>query len=266
MTILHDLISLYNSLSADRAFHSVIAILLQNLALIPSLSLEETAELCHTSTITINRLLKQINCPSFRAFKQQLAEVINGYSRYNRCCPFDQHSSDDHQDIIRSGIENYFSYFQNGFWDFRQRLDLAQIEKGADILHQASDIRFYGPFSASHAKKQLQVDLMFLGKKVICYCDALEEIKDTKTLSPDCAVIAQVLSSYKNYPEHLPVIKNILSAGIPMIIITSTKTLNNFKEAGCILTFAGTDTAMDNYFVDMFYNLLCIAHRAKYID
>lgn len=265
MTILHDLISLYNSLSVDRAFHSVITILLQNLAMIPGLSLEETAELCNTSVITINRLLKQINCPSFRAFKQQIAEVINGYGKYNRCFPYSQQML-PREKSIPLDIENYFAHFKHIFEDLTQRIDIAQIEKAADILHQAHDIHTYGPFSASHAKQQLQVDLMFSGKKVICYCNAADEVRDAQTLGPSSAVIAQVISTYKNYSEHFPIIKKILAAKVPTIIITSTKTLNNFKEADCILTFCGTDTAMDNYFIDMIYNLLCIAHRAKYID
>lgn len=265
MTILHDLISLYNSLSPGRAFHSVIAVILQNLVMIPQLSLEETAELCNTSIITINRLLKQINCPSFRAFKQQIAEVINGYSKYNRCFPYNQHISSNEKAVI-TDIENYFLNFQYIFEDLKQRVDINQIDRAVDILHNASDIHAYGPYAASHAKQQLQVDLMFSGKKVICYCNACDEAKDLAALGPHSAVIAQVISSYKNYSEHLPIIKKVLSSNIPTIIITSTKTLNNFKEADSILTFSGTDTAMDNYFIDMIYNILCIAHRAKYID
>lgn len=189
MTILHDLISLYNSLSVDRAFHSVIAIILQNLAKIPGLSLEETAELCNTSVITLNRLLKQINCPSFRAFKQQISEVINGYSKYNRCCPYSQKSlsmtaSSMEGKSVLPDIHNYFSHFQDIFEDLIQRIDISQIEKAADILHQANDIHTYGPYAASHAKQQLQVDLMFSGKKVICYCNAAEEAKDALTITP----------------------------------------------------------------------------------
>lgn len=189
MTILHDLISLYNSLSVDRAFHNVIAIILQNLTLIPGLSLEETAELCETSVITLNRLLKQINCSSFRAFKQQISEVINGYSKYNRCCPYDQESKNDlasptEEKSILPGINNYFSHFQGIFEDLTQRIDISQIEKAADILHQAKDIHAYGSFAASHAKQQLQVDLMFSGKRMICYCNAADEAKDAMTITP----------------------------------------------------------------------------------
>lgn len=265
MTIIHDLIALYNSMSADRIYHSVIAILLQNLLLIPELSLEETAELCNTSIITINRLLKLINCPSFRAFKQQIADVVNGYSKYNRVFPYDQlgYSSEKN---VKSNIDHYLIYFQNIVQDFSQRIDPVQIEKAADILHQAADIHVYGQYSASHAKQQLQVDLMFAGKQVICYCNTPEEEKDAKYLGSGSAIIAQVIASYKNYSAHLPIIKKILSKGVPSIIITSTTTPNNFREADCILTFKGTDTAMDNYFVDMIFNLLCMTYRTKYID
>lgn len=265
MTIIHDLIQLYNSISVDRVYHSVIAILLQNLLLIPELSLEETAELCNTSIVTINRLLKQISCPSFRTFKQQIADVVNGYSKYNRVFPYDQYTNTDEKSI-QSNLDSYFSYLQNNIHDLAARVDTAQIEKAADILHEASDIHVYGHYSASHAKQQLQVDLMFSGKQVICYCNTADEAADARTLGPHSAVIAQVIASYKNYSTHLPIIKKIIAAKVPTIIITSTTTLNNFKESDCILTFKGTDTAMDNYFVDMIFNLLCMTYRTKYID
>lgn len=265
MTIIHDLISVYNSLSSDRAFHSVIATILQNLPKIPELSLEETAELCNTSIITINRLLKQIHCPAFRTFKQQIAEVINGYSKHNRVFPYDwQMPPNDH--TLVSHIDNYFSYLQNNIEDLSKRVTISQIETAADILHNAKDIHVYGLYAASHAKQQLQVDLMTCGKRYICFCKAQDIDKDAKTLDQNSAVIAQVIASYQNYSETIPVIKRILAQKIPIIIITSTKTLNNFQGAGCVLTFRGTDTAMDNHFIDMIYNLICITHRTKYID
>lgn len=264
MTIIHDLIALYNSISVDRVYHSIISILLQNLLLIPELSLEETAELCNTSIVTINRMLKQINCLSFRSFKQQIADVINGYSKYNRVFPYDQHNYSNEK-LIKTNINHYLSYFQNSFQDFSDQVDPAQIENAADILQRADDIHVYGTYGASHAKQQLQVDLMFSGKQVIC-CDTKNEDKDAQSLGSKSSVIAQVIASDKNYSTNLPVIKRIISVGIPIIIITSTTTLNNFQEADCILTFKGTDTAMDNYFLDMIFNLICITYRTKYID
>lgn len=265
MTIIHDLISLYNSLSTDRVYHSTIAIILKNIHQIPFLSLESTAELCNTSIITINRLLKQINCPSFRAFKQRISEALNGYIIHNRVFPYDA-QNDNNANSAQITIQNYFSFLQSHIQDLEQRIDINQISKAADILHNASDIHVYGLYAASHAKQQLQVDLMVSGKEVVCYCDTRDEEKDSKTLGPQSAIIAQVIASYKNYATHLPIIKKIIHSHTPSIIITSTKTPVNFKEADCILTFKGTDTAMDNYFVDMIFNLLCIAHRSKYLD
>jgi DNA-binding MurR/RpiR family transcriptional regulator len=265
MTIIHDLIALYNSLSPDKIYHRTIAIILKNIHQIPNLSLEETAELCNTSIITINRLLKQINCPSFRTFKQRIAETLNSYVIHNRVFPYDAQASD----FSVSGqitVHNYFSFLQSHIQDLEQRIDIEQINKAVDILHAASNIHVYGLYAASHAKQQLQVDLMVSGKEVVCYCDSADEEKDTKNLDAQSAIIAQVIASYKNYATHLPIIKKILHSQTPSIIITSTKTPVNFKEADCILTFKGTDTAMDNYFVDMIFNLLCITHRNKYLD
>ena len=165
-----------------------------------------------------------------------------------------------------SMVEDYFSYFQARLTDLSNRANTSDIINAADILYRAKDIHVYGQYSASHAKQQLQVDLSYSGKYVICYCSIDEMINDSKKLTADSAVIVQIIASYKNYSSCLPVIKEILSRNIPTIIITSTTTLNNFKEADCILTFSGTDTAMDNYFIDVFFNLMSITYRTKYID
>lgn len=265
MTIIHDLIFVYNSLSAERAFHSVIASILKNLSSIPQLSLEETAELCNTSVVTINRLLKQINCPAFRVFKQQISDVIHGYGKHNRVFPYSWQIL-DRGDTIEVCMENYLSYLQNNIQAFVKSIDMTQIEMAADTLYDAKDIHVYGLYAASHAKQQFQMDLMVSGKNYICYGEPSDLNKDARTLGKNSAVIAQVISSYKSYSEIMPVIKRILEQKVPVIIVTSTKTLNNFKGAKCVLTFPGTDTAMDNYFIDIIFNLICIAYRTKYID
>lgn len=265
MTIIHDLVAVYNSISVDRAFHSVIAALLKNLPQIPRMSLEETAELCNTSVITINRLLKEINCPSFRAFKQRVSDVINGYSKHNRVFPYDwQMPANDHDTAAQ--IANYFMYLQGNIQEMARRMDVSQIEMAADILYNAKDVHVYGMYPASHAKKQFQVDLMVSGKYYICYSKPADIREDIRTLGPESAVITQVIASYKDYSEIMPAINHVLELKIPTIVISSTKTLNNFKDARCVLTFPGTDTAMDNYFIDILFNLMCMIYRTNYID
>ena len=74
------------------------------------------------------------------------------------------------------------------------------------------------------------------------------------------------IASYKDYSEIMPAINHVLELKIPTIVISSTKTLNNFKDARCVLTFPGTDTAMDNYFIDILFNLMCMIYRTNYID
>lgn len=191
--------------------------------------------------------------------------MVNGYSKHNRVFPYDWQKPPDEHALV-SHIENYFSYLQNNIQDLSDRITIPQIEMAADILHKAKDIHVYGLYAASHAKQQLQVDLMTCGKRYICFSKTPDIDKDAGTLDQSSAVIAQVIASYRNYPEMIPIIKRILNKKIPIIVVTSTKTLNNFQGAGCILNFRGTDTAMDNYFIDIIYNLICITHRTKYID
>lgn len=257
MTILHDLLSLYNNLPTDSVYHAVIAILFQNLPLLPNLSLEETAELCNTSIITINRLLKKIDCPSFRAFKQRIGDVTRGYNRHNRVFPYEKDSYDSPHLLLS------LSQYINGL---SQYIVASQMEQIAELIHQSNDIRFYCKYAGSHAKQQFQLDLMYSGKKTTALSSSKEQIPDSQTLTSDSLVIATLVSSAKDYPTTLNLLKNISSSDAALVVISPTNTPDSVKHADHLIQFKGSDTALDNYIIDLIFNILCIAYCNKYID
>lgn len=259
MTILNDLIMLYNSTAPGKVYHEVVKIMLDNLFLLPTLSLEQTAELCNTSAITINRLLKKIQCPSFRAFKQRLSDILDGYGRHNRVFAYTEQPIDELKNT-------FFNRIIEDTADLAQRIDLATVKTICDLLHKAKDIHFYCEFASSHAKHQFQIDLIYSGKQVISLCEPADQMEDMKGLSCDSVVITTTQAALKHYAAHQKMMKAVAETEAAVIAIVSSLSPAPSRYADYTLSYKGSDTALDNYFIDMLFNLMCITYRAKYID
>lgn len=233
--------------------------MLENLFLLPNLSLEQTAELCNTSVITINRLLKKIQCPSFRAFKQRLGDILDGYGRHNRVFPYAPQPIDSLKDA-------FFDRIIADTADLASHIDLAAVETICGLLHEAKDIHFYCEFSSSHAKQQFQVDLVYSGKQVISLCEPAEQMEDMKNLTGQSVVITTTQVALKHYAAHQNMLKAASKTDAAVVAIISSLSPAPSLYADYTLSYKGSDTALDNYFIDMLFNLMCITYRAKYID
>lgn len=259
MTILHDLIALYNSLPEDNVYSRVIAMLLRELRRIPALSLEETAELCGVSTITISRLLKKIGCGSFRSFRQQVEDVVDGYPKYNRVIPIP---------MIDTGkvTDGFFDCVLNEMRRLRAELDRDAVARACAMLHEAGQVHICDMYSTGHAKRQLQVDLCMDGKEVRCHSSLDTGIRPAAE-GPAPVVIATVLSMVKNYGDISRGLKKIHENGCRCIVIISASTPGGVAAySDCVIRFHGIDSAADNIFIDCIYDVLCMNYRASYID
>lgn len=259
MTILARLIQLFNMTGAGNIYHEVLDIMLSNLSRLPLLTLEEIAELCNTSTTTINRLLKKVGCPSFRLFKHQIGETLNGFDKHNRFFPYSEYSISNLKQI-------YSDFFFDRISDLMERIDTAQIEAVVDLIHASDDVHLYCEFADSYAKQQFQIDLTYAGKKVISLQDPSAQMEDSRNLTAKSVVITTNQAILPHYTSHQKVMKTVSETKASMIVITSTLTPSSSRYADYTLYFKGSDTLSDNYLIDMTLNLLDLAYRSKYID
>ncbi len=259
MTILHDMIALYNALPEDNVYARVLAILLRELKEIPQLSLEQTAELCGVSTITISRLLKKIGCGSFRSFRQQIEDVVDGYPKYNRVIPIP---------MINAGqvTDGFFECLMNELGRLRNELDADAVAKACAMIREADEVHFCDMYANGHAKRQFQADLCMDGKKVRCHSTLDTGIRTTAD-GPAPVVLATVLSVVKNYGDMSRGLKQVHENGCRCIVIASASTPGRVAAySDCLIRFHGIDSAADNIFIDCIYDVLCMNYRASYID
>ena len=256
MTILHDLVALYNQLPRDNVYSLVIVCILQNLSRIPVLSLEQTAELCGVSPITISRLLKKLSCSSYRIFKQQIADVVDAYPKYNRVIPIPMLDPDN-------ATDSYLDCILHELEDLKKEIDRDALENACAMIHGADIVHFCDMYARGHSKRQFQADLWMDGKVVQCHGTP----GDCAYEGGSSVMLITVLTASKNYGNLVRTLRDLHKAGMKCIIIASSSTPAGISEnADIMIRFRGLDSAADNILIDNIYNLLCINYRAAYMD
>ena len=213
MTILHDLVALYNQLPQDNVYSLVVVCILQNLSKIPGLSLEQTAELCGVSPITISRLLKKLACSSYRIFKQQIADIVDAYPKYNRVIPIPLLDPDNVTD-------SYLDCILQRMEDLKKEIDRDALKKACAMIHGADNVHFCDMYSRGHSKRQFQVDLWMDGKVVQCHGTPDDCIYE----GGSSVMLITVLAASKNYGNLVRTVRDLHKAGMKCIIIASSST------------------------------------------
>ena len=145
--------------------------------------------------------LLPFQCPSFRAFKQRLGDILDGYGRYNRVFPYTQQPID----TLKYA---FFSRIIEDIAALARQIDLTTVETICDLLHRSKDVHFYCEFSANHAKQLFQIDLVYSDKQVISLSDPSDQMEDMKNLTCDSVVITTTQAALKHYAAHLKEIRS----------------------------------------------------------
>ena len=74
--MLYILMTYVNISTNQDMYYTIAHTVLTNLNKIPTIGINELADLCYTSPATISRFCKDINCKNFAAFKHELALAI----------------------------------------------------------------------------------------------------------------------------------------------------------------------------------------------
>ena len=74
--ILYTLMSYVNVSSPQDMYYAIAHTILTHIDQIPSISINDLADLCYTSPATISRFCKDMNCKSFVNFKNEIAIAL----------------------------------------------------------------------------------------------------------------------------------------------------------------------------------------------
>lgn len=256
MNIIDDLLGFYNATPQGDIYHDAVMHLMDHLNQIRNSTIYQMAEMCYVSPSTISRLCRKLGCESYSAFKEEIVHVLDHYTDFNRIVPDMMTTPQkDEYDILLDTVEN--SVRELHF------MDKHIYEKLADVIHSSRLIGIYS-YGNTSSTVFMQNALIVAGHQVRPN-NSRKPLNNTKQFGKGSVVIFQY--PYFKATEYLTkALKECSKNGATTIVITTHAPEKLKSYADFFFNFSGTQTIMDNYERDFFFNMVVIAYRKKYID
>ncbi|NLC97186.1 MAG: MurR/RpiR family transcriptional regulator [Erysipelotrichaceae bacterium] len=183
--VLEILLSIINDPSQSGINYDITKIILNNLDLIDSLSINELADLCFVSPATISRFCRFIGCNGFADFKEILSTPT---SFINKTTPFlnDKYSIDLPHNLLNS------IYFE--LETMSQHLDYTKIDSLVEDIYNYSNVAIIGRGNSNQFAKELQFNLAFYKKITLTFNSFYDQINYISNAKQDTLIIIITVS------------------------------------------------------------------------
>ena len=259
MHSLEDLIVYYNHCKKDDLYREVIAKILANLNKLENATIYEWADICYVSTTTISRLSRKLGYDSFIEFKTELMKSVERYSMVNQYVPTGERKN------YGGGEEATFIGLLRRILDeFEAAVDYTKIDAYADLLERYKKIRIYS-HGICFMEHHLQENLIMGGHDVDLISVAVAQYEDIKNLDEDTLVLFTCPLVHDGTMVGR-VLKDIHAKGCKLFLITDSNYLFYLKYADYVYSFDGYLNMVDDLWFSLFYSVLSMAYRRKYVD
>jgi len=186
MNVLQNLIELYDHLSIDSTYRSVVRKILLNLREASEANVYDLAELTESSRTTIWRMLQMLGYERFTDFHYALKQAVKHYSYYNRLIPTSRMHTEE--DIVASAVSQIEKAAQN----VKKDLDIDQIRKLAKRIHESQGVYFFFPYRTSSINS-FQQNLAMAGIETNVVCLLPDMLACSETMRENCVVFCMTI-------------------------------------------------------------------------
>ncbi|WP_160669966.1 MurR/RpiR family transcriptional regulator [Clostridium sp. C8-1-8] len=192
--IVHKLLIIINNSNEKDIDYNISWIILQNLNVIPTLSINQLADLCYVSISTISRFCRKLGCTNFSEFKNMLIYEENEY--FNpRNKSINMNVNEDATNLVNMAKKNI---------DLAtEALKIEEIDELASQIHEYKNVAFVGLNTAQTITLDLQGELMVLGKFATVFIDIDQQLENIKSLDKDSLLIILSASGGCSYTSRL---------------------------------------------------------------
>ena len=231
--------------------------LLRNLDKLKKASIQEAADFCYVSVASVSRFIRSAGYSSFSEFRQALSYELDSYNYLT-------HSDIKPQASLDETIEGYLEESVRLAGALREELDRETLIDMADAMYGKKKVYIYSFFFLS-ALPYLQVDLSLSGKSCeICEVE-VEQRRTIQTVDPDSyLLVVKNQNADTRYMDDL--IRQAKTQGAEIGIIQNGKNSTVLDCADHVLTFTGTNTAVDSAVLNNCATLLSVAYRKRYLN
>ncbi len=248
------LVNFYNRQDKNDVYHKIAGILLQNVTRLSSLTVQEAANICFTSSATISRLAKKAGYEGFNAMKDAARRQEAGYFQENRVLPPEQL-------IDADTTETYLSTLIHMFMEMNRVLERDKVEKAVNLIAESSSVYYFG---SCDIMRRFQQDLFFNGKYVEVYqvfgADTPHLIEWAKNA---VAIIENPGYPWFNSDD---IILKIKAFGVKVILITCSARPELEEQVDLAIRLPGTKFGRDEVLYHALINIMALEYRKKYMD
>ena len=186
MNVLQNLMELYDHLSIDSTYRSVVRKILMNLEQAAQANVYDMAELTESSRTTIWRMLQMLGYERFTDFHYALKQAVNHYSYYN--CIIPSSRMHEEEDIVHE-VENQIRLAAE---HVPEDLDLPQMQRLAKRIMSSGCVYFFFPYRTS-AISSFQQNLAMAGIETNVVSLLPEMLSCAETMGENCVVFCMTI-------------------------------------------------------------------------
>jgi len=257
MHALEKLIVYYNHCKENDIYKSVIENMLKNLDKVKNANIYELADLCYASPTTISRLSRKMGYEGFADFKMSIVHCVRNYDGYNNFVPVSVRGSSE------ESIKGYFELMHRLLDHIENHIDMAQIRRINQVIHESKKICFYTCGNES-VERHFQELLIISGKESAVSVLPQLQMENMKTLDETCTVIymTPVVSESGDTAE---VIEGIRQKGAKLVLVTDSKNHPCQKYADEFVWFDGAMCVVDDHGFSMLLTVMLMDYRETYM-
>lgn len=245
-------------------FYYAAKTILENLSMIPKLSITQVAEMCFASTATISRLIRRLNYTSYNEFKQDVIYSIDELQNddpihYDVEPVHDFPNVDYHllkKEFYTNIVEN-LTYTQNLF-------KTSDIQKIVEDIDQAKNIVFLGFNFSQMVTSQLRSTLTAYKKSAIAKSsEKLQFLSLREVTKDDLIILTSITGNYFRFrPEMAALFKK---SPAKKIVITQDLDLAKCYHADKVISVGKQNASyIGKFSVMMVYEMIEMFFEAKH--
>lgn len=212
--IIYNLLSFINTTNREDMNYTIALTVIQNLEKIPTLSINELADMCFTSIATISRFCKYFGLESFIQFKNEIKEGLVKASK-ELCFNKEEYEliNKDPQKLVEKVYDLTIESLS-----LNKNMDINKVDRICYEIYNSQKVHFFGYQFSKVVATDIQMKFMKLGKFIYSFTSRGEE--DLKYRVVDHNSLAIILSVSAN-SEHISKMIDFLSSkGAKTLMIT----------------------------------------------
>ena len=203
-------------------YYSIAKTILTHLEQIPSISINDLAELCYTSPATISRFCKDLNCRNFATFKKEMAIALEiAHDEIHFSFDDDFKIKKNPQYLVDKVYDDTKKSLELG----QQQLDINDVDKICELIHDAPHVFMIGYQFSRIACQDFQLKMLKLEKFLYAFANRGDEVQKLDLIEENDLVIIVTVRARRELIDSL--VTRVKKQKARILIVTMNKDYTN---------------------------------------